>query len=68
MPVRASLQPSSAACVLGAVPGGRARKAVAVPCSGARAYGLQTRSGGPAGAGLDPQLYQVDLGSGRDTR
>lgn len=80
MPVRASLLPSSTACVLGPRPppsfrGGRARKAAAAPCPVLERMGsnllLSPAPVGPAG-GLPPTLNQsfnqVDLGSGRDTR
>lgn len=73
MPVRASLLPSSTACVLGPrppTPGGRARKAAAAPRPVLERMGLRhplCRPGRrPPATPLN--LLQVDLGSGRDTR
>ncbi|KAE9189112.1 hypothetical protein PF002_g25140 [Phytophthora fragariae] len=71
MPVRASLLPSSTACVLGSVLllGGRARKAAAAPRPVLERMGLchpLCRTG--RRLPINQTFFQVDLGSGRDTR
>lgn len=75
MPVRASLLPSSTACVLGpprpGSPAGTGPKGSGGTVSGPRVYGAlsPTRVGPAGGQPLQPNFFnQVDLGSGRDTR